>query len=431
MATVVQNAAKGRRGALTALYEANKKKVWLLSSVLLPDSAQAGTVTVAAFKEAFALLPEAGLTTGEDFSRLVVSKAAGLCRSAVLKRNPKALRLPAGKNFLIPAGSADPCPDPDTLLSRLPALQRWVFLLHTVGDLTDVRIGQVLQLDTRTVQSILDAEGENLRRVAGESASALTAALQAREAAVTLPAQTETQLTALIDSIATPAENAEKKRRKTTLLVSVLVVCLAAALCIGLALETGVLSSSGTGENETVTMDYLDENLIYYADIEIEDYGTVTVQLDQSQAPITCANFVYLAKTGFYDGLTFHRIKEGFVMQGGDPNGDGTGGSTAKIAGEFSANGYDNTLSHTRGAVSMARSSDSYDSASSQFFIVHQDSTALDGEYAVFGYVTEGMDIVDEICQAAEPINSMDLIAEDEQPVITTITIRTESSQAE
>ena len=113
------------------------------------------------------------------------------------------------------------------------------------------------------------------------------------------------------------------------------------------------------------------------------------------------------------------------MMQGGDPNGDGTGGSEEIIPGEFSENGYDNSLSHTRGAVSMARSDD-YDSASSQFFIVQEDSTYLDGEYAVFGYVTEGMDIVDEICESAQPTDDNGTIPAEDQPVISTITIRYE-----
>ena len=116
------------------------------------------------------------------------------------------------------------------------------------------------------------------------------------------------------------------------------------------------------------------------------------------------------------------------MMQGGDPNGDGTGGSDETIVGEFTDNGYDNSLSHTRGAISMARSNN-YDSASSQFFIVHEDSEFLDGQYAAFGYVTEGMDIVDAICEAAVPIDSNCLFADEEQPIITSITIRTEAAQ--
>lgn len=160
-----------------------------------------------------------------------------------------------------------------------------------------------------------------------------------------------------------------------------------------------------------------------YADIEIEGYGTITVELDGTSAPETVANFIKLSKEGFYDGLTFHRIIEGFMMQGGDPNGNGTGGSGETIKGEFTANGVENNLSHTRGAVSMARSND-YNSASSQFFIVQEDSPHLDGGYAVFGYVTEGMDIVDEICQSAEPVDGNGAILAEEQPVITKIVIR-------
>ena len=161
----------------------------------------------------------------------------------------------------------------------------------------------------------------------------------------------------------------------------------------------------------------------YTAVIEVEDYGTITVALDETAAPETVKNFVSLAQDGFYDGLTFHRIISGFMIQGGDPNGDGTGGSEQTIKGEFSENGVDNNLSHTRGAISMARS-DEYDSASSQFFIVHEDSTYLDGSYACFGYVTEGMDVVDAICADAQPMDNNGSIAADKQPIILSIKVQ-------
>lgn len=160
-----------------------------------------------------------------------------------------------------------------------------------------------------------------------------------------------------------------------------------------------------------------------YADIVVADYGTITVALDQNAAPQTVENFVSLAQCGFYDGLTFHRIIDGYMIQGGDPNGDGTGGSEQCIAGEFEKNGVQNHLSHTRGAISMARS-EAYDSASSQFFIVQQDSTYLDGSYAVFGYVIDGMDVVDQICADAESLDGNGTIARAKQPVITSVTIR-------
>ncbi len=157
--------------------------------------------------------------------------------------------------------------------------------------------------------------------------------------------------------------------------------------------------------------------------IDVKDYGKITVELYPNYAPKTVANFVKLAESGFYDGLTFHRIMEGFMIQGGDPKGNGTGGSDENIVGEFSANGFtQNTLSHTRGVISMARSSD-MNSASSQFFIVHKDSTFLDGQYAAFGEVTDGMDVVDKIATDAKPVDGNGTIPSSKQPVINSVTI--------
>ena len=158
----------------------------------------------------------------------------------------------------------------------------------------------------------------------------------------------------------------------------------------------------------------------HHAEIVIAEYGKLELELDADVAPITVTNFVNLAKKGFYNGLTFHRIMSGFMIQGGDPNGDGTGGSEETIKGEFKSNGIENTMSHKRGVISMARSSDP-DSASSQFFIVQSDSTYLDGDYAAFGHVTSGMDVVDQICKDATPTDGNGSIAKDQQPVIESI----------
>lgn len=158
----------------------------------------------------------------------------------------------------------------------------------------------------------------------------------------------------------------------------------------------------------------------YQVEIKIKDYGTIYAEIDADTAPITVTNFVNLCKNHFYDGLTFHRIIKDFMIQGGDPNGDGTGGSEETIKGEFSDNGVENPLKHTRGALSMARSQDN-DSASSQFFIVQSDSTYLDGQYAVFGYVYEGMDIVDKICDDVQVEDNNGTVAKENQPVIESI----------
>ncbi|MBP3853648.1 MAG: peptidylprolyl isomerase [Erysipelotrichaceae bacterium] len=159
--------------------------------------------------------------------------------------------------------------------------------------------------------------------------------------------------------------------------------------------------------------------------MEVKDYGTIRLELDADTAPVTVTNFIHLANEGFYDGLTFHRIIDGFMIQGGDPNGDGTGGSKETIQGEFEENGIENPISHARGVISMARSQD-VNSASSQFFIVHKDSPFLDGQYAAFGHVTQGIDVVDAIVEKAHPIDSNGTIEKDQQPVITKVTVEEE-----
>lgn len=157
-------------------------------------------------------------------------------------------------------------------------------------------------------------------------------------------------------------------------------------------------------------------------EIDVKSYGKIKLVLDPTYAPISVQNFLNLVNEGFYDGLTFHRIMEGFMIQGGDPQGTGMGGSDITIKGEFSSNGVENPMSHKRGVISMARSN-APDSASSQFFIVHQDSTFLDGNYAAFGMVTEGMDVVDEIATTAKPTDSNGTIPAANQPVITSVKI--------
>ena len=130
--------------------------------------------------------------------------------------------------------------------------------------------------------------------------------------------------------------------------------------------------------------------------IEMDNGGIIRIEVDEKAAPITAANFLKLVKEGFYDGLTFHRVISGFMVQGGDPTGTGTGGSKDTIKGEFASNGYNNPLKHTRGVISMARTMDP-NSASSQFFIMHADAPHLDGQYATFGKVVEGMGVIDQI----------------------------------
>lgn len=134
--------------------------------------------------------------------------------------------------------------------------------------------------------------------------------------------------------------------------------------------------------------------------IEMENGGRITLEMDRDAAPNTVKNFLYLASNGFYDGLEFHRVISGFMIQGGCPDGTGMGGPGHSIKGEFAANGFNNPLKHKRGVISMARSMNP-NSAGSQFFIMHADAPHLDGQYAAFGRVTDGMDVVDEIASVS------------------------------
>jgi len=206
---------------------------------------------------------------------------------------------------------------------------------------------------------------------------------------------------------------------------------LAAALCCSLLLagcggsgsaqntqEDGGSQGAAAAEQETKeAAAQVDTSAMDHVRINVKDYGTITLALDKDAAPATVENFEKLVKEGFYDGLTFHRIMDGFMIQGGDPLGNGTGGSAQTIVGEFASNGHDNPISHVKGVISMARAQNP-DSASSQFFITVADSTFLDGEYAAFGYVTEGMEVADQIAKDAEPIDGNGTIPPEAQPVI-------------
>lgn len=186
--------------------------------------------------------------------------------------------------------------------------------------------------------------------------------------------------------------------------------------------STDAPGSQGESGDSSAQDQSIDPAGLHHVEITVKDYGTISVELNGDNAPITVENFLKLAGDGFYDGLTFHRIISGFMIQGGDPLGNGTGGSGQHIKGEFALNGVENDLSHTRGAISMARSQ-LVDSASSQFFIVHEDSTYLDGQYACFGYVTEGMEVVDAICEDTPVTDGNGTVSAENQPVIESVKV--------
>lgn len=201
---------------------------------------------------------------------------------------------------------------------------------------------------------------------------------------------------------------------KKHLLLSMILLCLLFSLA---ACGRQASDNSSSADNNNLMSGK------HHIAIEVSNYGTIEAELDADTAPVTVTNFINLANSGFYNGLTFHRVIDGFMIQGGDPKGDGTGGSSDKIKGEFSKNGVENNISHVRGTISMARSS-ANNSASSQFFIMQKDTTSLDGQYAAFGTVTSGMEIVDKICKDCTDTNQNGVITDkSKQPVITSIKV--------
>lgn len=446
MQKVMKKAAAGHRQSMELLFNETKSHVSYLTYSILLDEKQTENAVVFIYESLWRDGHLNKMTTKEELVAYLELKVARYCRNMILKKSKKAFNVPHQKNFYI-GGLLETVNKQGNLmqevLKQFPIVQRFIFVLHTVGNCSDDEIAKLLNWKPQVLQLALEAEERNIEKILilqekfGVTVQEWIQILKSDEGKVKLSEQAEQKISVGINNIATPIE---KKKKHQTILACVLGVLILACVGVGSYHMVKTLkNSAGTNserqeteseaeETETTTEEDTDVNEdIKYADIAIEGYGTISVQLDETAAPETVANFVNLAEEGFYDGLTFHRIIEGFMMQGGDPNGDGTGGSEETITGEFSENGFENNLSHTRGAISMARSDD-YDSASSQFFIVHEDSTHLDGSYAVFGYVTEGLDIVDEICESVEPTDDNGTIPSEEQPVITSITIRREEA---
>lgn len=464
MASLIQKAADGNRAALEALYETNKGAIYSLSYGLVRNTQIAANAAGQALQSAMQMIFAGTIQTEQAFTEFALKQAASHCRTEVLKQQPKAFMIPPKKDFRIPSIPEDRigrhAGPLENYLNLLPTFQRFVLVLRHMGSLSVSDISSCMALEPSVIERALEAEQDNLSRIyravkaAGGQCTPptpemLKIAFQNKTAAESVPEAVDRQIAAYLDSVSAFA--GQRNKRKQRILAGVMAFVCAAVLFFLLfprqepTTELSVAETTSATEEATEPpeTEYTEPFNIaptestktevtttYFADITIENHGTVTVELDADAAPITVENFVSLAESGFYNGLTFHRIMEGFMMQGGDPNGDGTGGSEKTIKGEFTENGVKNTLSHTRGAISMARSND-YNSASSQFFIVHEDSTFLDGQYAVFGYVTDGMEIVDTICTAAEPSDDNGSILPEDQPVITSIKIRTETTGGE
>lgn len=453
MPSVIQSAIRGERSALHSLYKANKQKVWCIAYGLLLDQKQASSVTAGVFRDLWRELKLGSIASKEDFTNAAVNKAAELCAAAILQKNPRAFQLPHNKAFYLPISTTANLTfetEPEYYLSNLPALQRLIFVLHTVGAWGSLRIARVLQWDSSIVRKAMETEPETFsqlqhlsRREYFNTYEEILQLFVQWETENKIPESLDRQILETIEALVSPQAEQAKRRK-----VSIAVFC--AVVAIGLMAvilrsskpttpkkdtdsaqttastdedETALTETKGTEDpNAPHSPSPLDTVTTYYADIEIVDYGTIVVQLDQKAAPITCANFVELAEMGYYDFLTIHSITDGSMIQGGDPTIGGINASSRHIVGEFSENGYDNPLSHTAGAITMVRSGD-YDSASSAFSILRTDRTDMDGQYAVFGYVVEGMDVLESIYNSVTA-DDTGYIEEENQPVIDSLYIR-------
>lgn len=441
---LVQKASLGDKKSLDFIAEKYKSYVYFFCTTVISDEQKALNAFEKSFKAIFTAIEKN--PNNSDLDELVTYETARVCKSAISDdksaENATTKIQPFEEKDKITSVSEITTEQKKLLINALKAInanQRIVLTLNLLRDYDAKKIADVLKISEDKAQNSLDYGRENIKKQLRLSSSGfskrdiiffMTASANivkefAAKAAV--PADTDKKLDTDIEKIAKP----QKSDKKKAVIIITAVALLLAAVIVVFAVtsnkndgnQPATNDSVTVGENSTVATIGTDEAKgTHHAEIDIRDYGVIKVELNGDVAPITVANFINLANNKFYDGLTFHRIIDGFMMQGGDPLGNGTGGSDNTIKGEFSQNGVENNLSHTRGAISMARSTD-MDSASSQFFIVQSDSTFLDGQYACFGYVTDGMDIVDEICKSAVTTDSNGSVDTENQPVINSIRI--------
>lgn len=439
---LIAKAALGDKKSLDFICEKYGKYVYFFCTTVISDNKKAENAFKKSFKAIFSAISKNPNT--DNLDEIVKSETAKVCKSAIFDENNHengaAKMQPFGDKDKISSASAITAEQKNLFVNALKSInanQRIVVLLNLLCDYNTKKIADILKISEDKVQNSLEYGRENIKKQLRTSDSKFTkrdiiflmtaSANIVKEAAAQakIPDSIDSFLDEIVLSLAKPQKSDKKK---AWIVISAVAVFLVAVIVVFVITSNksngsaGATNDSASASNVSATIGESQAKGTHHAEIDIKDYGVIKVELNGDVAPITVANFINLANSHFYDGLTFHRIIDGFMMQGGDPLGNGTGGSENTIKGEFSQNGVENNLSHTRGAISMARSTD-MDSASSQFFIVQSDSTYLDGQYACFGYVTDGMDIVDEICKNAVTTDSNGSVSAENQPVINSITI--------
>lgn len=439
---LIAKSALGDKKSLDFICEKYGKYVYFFCTTVISDNKKAENAFEKSFKAIFSAISKNPNT--DNLDEIVKSETAKVCKSAIFDENNHengaAKMQPFGDKDKISSASAITAEQKNLFVNALKSInanQRIVVLLNLLCDYNTKKIADILKISEDKVQNSLEYGRENIKKQLRMSDSkftkrdiiflmtASTNIVKEAAAQAKIPDSVDSFLDEIVLSLAKPQKSDKKK---AWIVISAVAVFLVAVIVVFVITSNksngsaGATNDSASASNVSATIGESQAKGTHHAEINIKDYGVIKVELNGDVAPITVANFINLANSHFYDGLTFHRIIDGFMMQGGDPLGNGTGGSENTIKGEFSQNGVENNLSHTRGAISMARSTD-MDSASSQFFIVQSDSTYLDGQYACFGYVTDGMDIVDKICKNAVTTDSNGSVSAENQPVINSITI--------
>lgn len=422
MSMFVNMAAKGSKAARVRLYDQNHKMVYFLCLRFLKNEKTAEAAT----RQIFANIWESLDPTTDIRLQLIVA-ASRYCKDQLLEQDEKAFDPIGEVPAKMPAAKADADPTEmyvNYMLSKLDNLHLFVFLLKSTFGLNNTEVGELLDLDSIVVNKLMNEAEDLARHTVNNMKSRKDCPIQHYEHVIQLlqhqmmhidvPAALTAQIMRDIEETAVPTSKV-----KWIAMIALFAVLLAATL---LPAAQNVLSHM----DKTYAVIEVDLSPIERAlPDDIDPVGSIVVELDASIAPKTVANFIDLAESGFYDGLTFHRVMYDFMIQGGDPNGNGTGGSDNPIEGEFYLNGFINPLSHTRGVISMARRGDDFNSATSQFFIMHTStySSSLDGQYAAFGWVISGMDYVDAIAAFTYTSDGNGTVPAEYQPKINKITI--------
>lgn len=404
----LEKALQGSKKELMALYSKTEDKVFKLALALTEKKDGASKITSQVLSSLFSPDALKAFKSYAELEKTAVNKTVLAAKQEAAKENNRAFRLPKDMNFI---SEADP---EGKLADSLSPITRFIYVVTEVFGADLEVVCTATKFDKKTLLTAQNQLKEHFETV--DPSESKRKAFKEELDSLPLPAELEKTRAPIIAKLCA----ARKEKNKRIILASAAVVfCIAIIAVVVVAAVIAAQNPIKDGILVKPTMDF-DPAKEYYAEIDIKDLGKITVKLEPDSAPITVSNFIELARDGFYDNVGFHRIINGFMMQGGSPDGSANGGPERRIKGEFSSNGIDNPLKHTRGAISMARTSVP-DSAGSQFFIMHQDKTHLDGDYAVFGYVTEGIEIVDEICGNASAADTT--IPPEDRPVMNTVKI--------